>query len=644
MTFEELGLKSEVLKSLKELGFEAPTPIQQEAIPHLLGENSDFVGLAQTGTGKTAAFGLPLVSKVKENVKLPQGLVICPTRELCLQIAKDLQSYSNHLNISVQSVYGGTDIRKQMTDIKRGVTIIVATPGRLVDLINRKAVNLSEVEYVVLDEADEMLNMGFKEDIDSILSQTPDWKNVWLFSATMPKEVAQISKNYMENPLEVSIGHKNQSNENIEHIYFVVKERDRYAALKRLIDFNPNIYGLVFCRTRRETALVAEKLGKEGYSAEPLHGDLSQAQRDSVMNRFREKNLQILVATDVAARGIDVDNISHVINYNLPDEIENYTHRSGRTARAGKKGESLVLINTGEGYKIRQIEGKIRTTFVKGEIPEPKEICEAQLLKLVGKVIATEVKEDDIAEFLPPVMAEFENLTKEEVVKRFISAEFNRFLDYYERAGDLNAKAGRDRDSGRDGDRGNRRDRNDRNDRGDRGDRRERAPRKEDANKTRFFVNLGQRDGLNPGGLLRVVCDSTGLQSSNVGKIDILASYSFFEADNDLADKIIKEVNGTEYEGHKVNVEVTTKKPSGGGNAGRRPGGGGNRSFGGPRSGGAPRRDGGGSSHRGGGGPRRDSGSSPRRTGGGEGGSSRESGSREGGSREGGFENRRRRN
>lgn len=588
MTFEELGLKSEVLKSLKELGFEAPTPIQQEAIPHLLGENSDFVGLAQTGTGKTAAFGLPLVSKVKENVKIPQGLVICPTRELCLQIAKDLQSYSNHLNINVLSVYGGTDIRKQMTDIKKGVTIIVATPGRLVDLINRKAVNLNEVEYVVLDEADEMLNMGFKEDIDAILNQTPDWKNVWLFSATMPKEVAQISKNYMEDPLEVSIGHKNQSNENIEHIYFVVKERDRYAALKRLIDFNPNIYGLVFCRTRRETALVAEKLGKEGYSAEPLHGDLSQAQRDSVMNRFREQAIQILVATDVAARGIDVDNITHVINYNLPDEIENYTHRSGRTARAGRKGESLVLINTGEGYKIRQIEGKIRTTFVKGEIPEPKEICEAQLLKLVSKVIATEVKEDDIAEFLPPVMAEFENLTKEEVVKRFISAEFNRFLDYYERAGDLNAKAGRDRDSGRDGDRGNRRDRGDRN---DRGDRRERAPRREDANKTRFFVNLGQRDGLNPGGLLRVVCDSTGLKSNNVGKIDILASYSFFEADNDLVDKIIKEVNGTEYEGHKVSVEVTNKKPSGGGNAGRRSGG--NRNFGG-----SPRRSGGASPRR----------------------------------------------
>ena len=607
MTFEELGLKSEVLKSLKELGFEAPTPIQEKAIPHLLGENSDFVGLAQTGTGKTAAFGLPLVSKVKENVKIPQGLVICPTRELCLQITKDLQSYSTHLKINIVSVYGGTDIKRQMTDVKRGATIIVATPGRLVDLVNRKAIVLQEVEYVVLDEADEMLNMGFKEDIDAILNQTPDWKNVWLFSATMPKEVAFIAKKYMEDPLEVSIGHKNQSNENIDHIYFVVKERDRYAALKRLIDFNPNIYGLVFCRTRIETAAVADKLGKEGYSAEPLHGDLSQAQRDSVMGRFRTRSIQILVATDVAARGIDVDDITHVINYNLPDEIENYTHRSGRTARAGKKGESLVLINTREGYKIKQIEGKIRTTFVKGDIPEPKEICEAQLLKLVNKIIATEVKEEDIAEFLPPVMQAFEGLTKEEVITKFISAEFNRFIDYYSRAGDLNASAGSDRED----DRGNRRGRSDRSDRSDRGGSRDRAPRRDDANKTRFFVSLGQRDGLNPGGLLRVVCDSTGLKSDSVGKIDILASYSFFEADNELADKIIKGVNGAEYEGHKVNVEVTTKKPSGGGGArrpsGHRGGGGGDRSGGGNRrSGGAPRRDADSS-------PRRDGGNRRRR-------------------------------
>ncbi|MFK7784501.1 MAG: DEAD/DEAH box helicase [Crocinitomicaceae bacterium] len=561
MTFEELGLKSEVLKSLEELGFTTPTPIQQEAIPHLLGEESDFVGLAQTGTGKTAAFGLPLVNRIDTSMKIPQGLIICPTRELCLQIAKDLKTFSKHLKTNVVAVYGGTDIRAQMKEIKRGANIIVATPGRLCDLIKRKAITLGEVETVVLDEADEMLNMGFKEDIDAILKQTPTYKNVWLFSATMPKEVASIAKNYMENPLEVSIGHKNQTNENIDHIYFMVKERDRYRALKRLIDFNPNIYGLVFCRTRRETAEVAEKLGKEGYSAEPLHGDLSQAQRDRVMGRFRAKSIQLLVATDVAARGIDVDDITHVINYNLPDEIENYTHRSGRTARAGKHGESLVLINTRESNKIRIIEKKIRTTFVEGSIPNAKEICEIQLMKLIDNVANTAVREDDIEEFMPLIMSEFEELSKEEIVKRFVSAEFNRFIEYYERAGDLNASAdkggredkfgrggrGRDRDGGRDRGRGNR----------------------NDENKTRFFVNLGKKDGLNPGGLLRVACDSTGLQSSSFGRIDILSSYSFFEVDNNLAEKILQDVNGADYEGHTMNVEITKSKSGGGGGGGR---------------------------------------------------------------------------
>lgn len=570
MTFEELGLKSEVLKSIKEMGFEAPTPIQQKAIPHLLGDESDFVGLAQTGTGKTAAFGLPLISKVEILSKNPQGLVICPTRELCLQITKDLENFSKHLSINIVAVYGGTDIRRQMSDIKRGAGIIVATPGRLVDLINRKAISLSEVEYVVLDEADEMLNMGFKEDIDIILKQTPDWKNVWLFSATMPKEVAQIAKNYMENPLEVAIGHKNQSNENIEHIFFSIKERDRYDALKRLIDFNPEIYGLIFCRTRRETADVAEKLGKEGYSAEPLHGDLSQAQRDNVMRRFRDKSIQILVATDVAARGIDVDNITHVINYNLPDDIENYTHRSGRTARAGRKGESLVLINTRELHKIKAIERQIRTSFVEGKVPNPKEICEIQLMKLVDKVIATEVKEQDINEFVPLIMREFDALSKEEIIKKFVSAEFNRFIEYYDRASDLNAAAGSHRDKD------------------DRGERKERGLRRNDANKTRFFVNLGKRDGLNPGGLLRVVCDSTGLRSDSIGRIDILASFSFFEADNTLAEKIVSQVNGADYEGHTVSIEVTKAKKEGDRNGSRQRSRGGN--FGGGRNNGERRR------------------------------------------------------
>jgi ATP-dependent RNA helicase DeaD len=564
MTFEELGLKSGVLKSLKTLGFETPTPIQQEAIPHLLKEESDFVGLAQTGTGKTAAFGLPLVSKVEEGRKKPQGLVICPTRELCLQISKDIQNYSKFLDVKTVAVYGGADIKRQIQDIKKGAQIIVATPGRLVDLTKRKAINLREIDWVVLDEADEMLNMGFKEELDHILNETPLERNVWLFSATMPKEVAQIAKNYMEQPLEVSIGHKNQTNENIEHIYFTVADRDRYSAVKRLIDFNPNIYGLIFCRTRRETAAVAEKLGKEGYSAEPLHGDLSQAQRDNVMRRFRTKTIQILVATDVAARGIDVDDITHVINYNLPDEIENYTHRSGRTARAGKHGESMVLVTPRESYKIKAIEKKIRTSFKKGSIPNAKEICEIQLMKLVDKVITTEVKEDDIAEFLPLVMKEFDGFSTEEVIKKFVSTEFNRFIEYYERSSDLNAKEGK----GRDRDRGERRDRGSRN----------------DENKTRFFVNLGKRDGLNPGGLLRVVCDSTGLKSDKIGRIDILSSFSFFEADNELANDIIKKVNGADYEGNSVSVEITKKK-SGGGNKG-----GGRRKFDNKSRGGAGHR------------------------------------------------------
>ncbi len=615
MRFEELGLKSEVLKSLENMGFETPTPIQEKAIPHLMLEESDFVGLAQTGTGKTAAFGLPLVCKVNENSKTPQGLVICPTRELCIQITKDLQNYAKNLKVNIVSVYGGTDIKRQISDIRRGAAIIVATPGRLVDLTKRKAIDLQNIEWVVLDEADEMLNMGFKEDIDLILERTPEWRNVWLFSATMPKEVAAIAKNYMQDPLEVAIGHKNQTNENIEHIYFVVKERDRYAGVKRIIDSNPNIYGLVFCRTRRETAAVAEKLVKEGYSAAPLHGDLSQAQRDSVMKSFRTKSIQILVATDVAARGIDVDDITHVINYNLPDEVENYTHRSGRTARAGKKGESIVLINTRESYKIKTIEKMIRTTFVKGSIPTSKEICEIQLLKLVNKVTGTVVKEDDIAEFLPSIMSEFEDLTKEEIVKKFISTEFNKFIEYYSKAGDLNAKAG-DRDGGgrdgggrgreRDRGRGRGRDRDERGS-GDRGRGRERRERRDDDSKTRFFVNLGGRDGLNPGGLLRVICDTTELSSDKIGRIDILDSFSFFDADKDLADKIIKEVNGADYEGHRVKVEVTKKRDGGGG---------------GSRSGGNRRTEGGrgsfsGERRSGGGGNRRSSGGGERRSSGG---------------------------
>jgi ATP-dependent RNA helicase DeaD len=563
MTFEELGLRSEVLKSLTELGFEAPTPIQEKAIPYLMQEDCDFVGLAQTGTGKTAAFGLPLINNIDTKARLPQGLIICPTRELCLQIAKDLNVFAKYLDCNITAVYGGTDIRKQITDIKKGTSIIVATPGRLVDLMNRKVIQLSQVRYVVLDEADEMLNMGFKEDIDAVLETTPIDKNVWLFSATMPAEVARIAKTYMHDPLEVSIGHKNQSNENIDHIYYMVKERDRYEAVKRLIDFNPSIYGLIFCRTKNETATVAEKLGREGYNAEPLHGDLTQAMRDRVMDRFRSKELQILVATDVAARGLDIDNITHVINYNLPDDIENYTHRSGRTARAGKKGESLVLINGREIGKIKAIERQMRTTFTVGEIPNAEEICEIQLMKLINKTIATEVKEDDIAKFMPQILEAFESLSKEDIIKRFVSTEFNRFINYYDRAGDLNAAARDDRSGERKG---------------------VKSDRAREEGKTRFFVSLGRRDGLNPGALLRIVCDATGLKSAAVGRIDLMTSYSFFEADQEHTEKILKNVNGTDFEGHQVSIEVTAQKEGG---SGRSEGGRGRGRFGGEsRSGG----------------------------------------------------------
>jgi ATP-dependent RNA helicase DeaD len=637
MTFKELGLRVEVLQSIEAMGFAEPTPIQQSAIPHLLNDQSDFVGLAQTGTGKTAAFGLPLIHKVTNRPTETQGLIIAPTRELCLQISKDLEAFAQFdKQIRVVAVYGGTDIRRQMTEIKRGATIVVATPGRLVDLINRRAINLQTVETVVLDEADEMLNMGFKEDIDAILDATPDTKNVWLFSATMPKEVAAIAKNYMTDPLEVAMGHKNQSNENIEHIYYTVKERDRYDALKRLIDASPEIFGLVFCRTRNETATVAEKLAKDGYSAEPLHGDLSQAMRDRVMDRFRERSIQLLVATDVAARGIDVDNITHVINYNLPDDIENYTHRSGRTARAGRQGKSLVLINARENYKIKAIERQIRMTFAAALIPEASEICGIQLNKLISKVKEIEVKENDIAPFLPAIMADFEELSKEEVIKKFISAEFNRFIEYYDRAGDLNVSGGReDRgDRGRDKndrfDRKDRFERSDRGERGDRGDRSDRAPR-DMGNRTRFFVSLGKRDGLNPGGLLRVICDATGIKSASVGRIDVMPNFSFFEADKGDEGAILSQVNGADYEGHKVMVEITQKKAeggerrSGGGGERRSFGGGERRSFGGDRerSGGGDRDRSGGDRRSGGGGFRSEGGASR----GGFGGARREGGS-----------------
>lgn len=530
-----MGLSNEILDAIKEIGFENPTPIQQQAIPHLLSDPSDLIGLASTGTGKTASFGLPLLNYTDVSSKDTQGLIICPTRELCIQIGNDLENFSKYMKgLKVAKVYGGTDIVKQIKQIEKGVHIIVATPGRLVDLIKRKKVKLGTVDTVILDEADEMLNMGFKEDIDTILDKTPADKCVWLFSATMPKEVARIAKNYMESPFEITVGGKNETNKNIEHHAYVVKDRDRYPALKRLLDYNPDIYGLVFCRTRRETAAVADKLMADGYSAEPLHGDLSQAQRDRVMQKFRENTLQILVATDVAARGIDVDDITHVIHYNLPEEVENYTHRSGRTARAGKKGISVAITGSREGRKLKSIEKIIKSEFEQKKLPSPKEICERQLLNLTNKVMKVDIDRDKIQDHLPAILDQLKDLSKEEVIERFISIEFNKFLAYYSNSRKLDADAKSSRESG------GRRDRN-------------------DENKNRFFVNLGSKDRLNQGALLRLICDNTNVNKGAIGRIDILKNFSFFDADKEETEQLLSRLQQIDFEGKKMNIEQTKK-------------------------------------------------------------------------------------
>jgi ATP-dependent RNA helicase DeaD len=554
LTFKELGLSQEVLKALEDLNFINPTPIQEQAIPHLLSDQSDFVGLAQTGTGKTAAFGLPMLSKINMNARVPEALILCPTRELCLQITKDIESYGKYLKPDgVVAVYGGADIRRQMKQIKDGASVIVATPGRLLDLIQRKALSLANVQIVVLDEADEMLNMGFKEDIDEILSKTPDTKDTWLFSATMPKEVAAIAKKFMDSPFEVSIGHKNQGNDNITHSFYVTKEKNRYEALKRLIDTNPEIFGLIFCRTRRETQEVAEKLAKENYNAEALHGDLSQAQRDRVMKLFRQRSLQLLVATDVAARGIDVDDISHVINYNLPDDIENYTHRSGRTARAGKTGHSLVIINPKEKHKIRSIEKQMRVEFKEGIIPNSEDILKNQMDATIQKIVETPVNEEELAKYMSDSLCILEAYDKDMIIKMFLSAELNRFMDYYRGSSNLNESASNDGGEGRA-----------KRNRGD-----------FDENTQRYFVSLGRQDGLNPGGLLRVICDETGLTSSDIGRIDIKDRFSFFETKPELSKAILDNQSNMEYEGKKMSIELTDKAPKS--DRGDRGGFGGNR-------------------------------------------------------------------
>lgn len=573
--FNELGIREDIVNAIAELGFTTPTPIQEGAIPVLLSGSNDFVGLAQTGTGKTAAFGLPLLELIDYKKNFPQALILCPTRELCLQISNDIKNYAKNLpNASVVAVYGGANIVNQLRDIKRGVQIVVATPGRMKDILNRKAIDFSQVSYVVLDEADEMLNMGFQEDIDEILSTTPKTKKTWLFSATMPREVRAIAQNYMTDPKELTMGTKNTGNINIEHEYYIVKARDKYAAFKRIVDYNPDIFGIVFCRTKIETQEIAESLVKDGYNADALHGDLSQQQRDKVMKRYRDRSLQLLIATDVAARGIDVNDVTHVINFSLPDEIENYTHRSGRTGRAGKTGISIAIINSKETHKIRQIEKVIGKQFTKAEVPTGFDVVEKQLFGLVHKVHNVEVNDQQIDQYLPRIMAEFADLSKEDIIKRFVSLEFNRFLDYYKGARDLNASAD-DRNS----------------ERGERGERSERGGRGTSAGFTRLFINLGAVDDFTRGDLLGYICNNTGITGRSVGKIDMKGVFSFFEVETEFVEKVTEAFKPIDFHGRDVRIEVSGDAGSSEGGERR---GGGERRSGGGGYGGGERRSGGG--------------------------------------------------
>jgi ATP-dependent RNA helicase DeaD len=539
--FEELGIDSKIVKAITELGFENPMPIQEQAIPVLLEGNRDMVGLAQTGTGKTAAFGLPMAHLVDFRKGETQGLILCPTRELCLQITKDLQSFTKYLpGANIVAIYGGASIDNQIRELKRGAQIIVATPGRMLDVIERKKVNLSTVRFAVLDEADEMLNMGFKEDINEILSNTPDTKNTWLFSATMPADVARIAKNFMSNPHEITVGSKNQGAKNIEHHYYVVHARDKYAALKRIADYNPDIFGIVFCRTKIETQQIAEQLIKDGYNADSLHGDLSQQQRDKVMARYRSRSLQMLVATDVAARGIDVDSVTHVINYNLPDDIENYTHRSGRTARAGKSGVSLIIINMKEVYKIRQIEKQIGKQFIASKVPTGYEVCEKQLFHLVKKVHDVEVNEKEIGSYLPKIYSMMEDISKEDLIKRFVSIEFNRFLEYYKKAPDLNTDVRHDREkSSKEG-------------------------RGAESRSNKLFINLGEMDGLDKNTLLQYISETSTLDQSNIGRIDVKSSFSFFEVDPGVLDIVVNAFKNQRFNSRNVRIEFSGNGQGGG--------------------------------------------------------------------------------
>ena len=544
-TFEELGVSPEIRKAIEEMGYESPMPVQEEVIPYLLGNGNDVVALAQTGTGKTAAFGLPLIQKIDVKQRVPQALILCPTRELCLQIAGDLTDYSKYItDLKILPVYGGSSIESQIRSLKQGVHIIVATPGRLIDLMERKVAHLETIKDVVMDEADEMLNMGFTDSINAILEKVPQDRNTLMFSATMSPDIARIAKTYLHDAKEITIGTKNEGSKNVNHIAYIVHAKDKYAALKRVVDFYPQIYGIIFCRTRKETQEIADKLIQDGYNADSLHGELSQAQRDLVMQKFRQRHLQLLVATDVAARGLDVNDLTHVINYGLPDDTESYTHRSGRTGRAGKTGISIAIVNLREKGRMREIERIINKKFTIGSLPSGKEICEQQLIKVIGDIEKVKVNEEEIESFLPGIYRKLEWLSKEDLVKRVVSMEFNRFLEYDKKAPEIEEpKAGGDK-------------RGDSKDRKSRGSDRQKKARKAEEGYERLFLNMGKTDGFYANQIIELINRNLKKERIQIGRIDLMQNFSFFEVAEEQAPMVIKALNKASVNGRKVSVEV----------------------------------------------------------------------------------------
>lgn len=542
-TFEELGVSPEIRKAIEELGYENPMPVQEEVIPYLLGNGNDVVALAQTGTGKTAAFGLPLIQKIDVKNCVPQALVLCPTRELCLQIAGDLTDYSKYItDLKILPVYGGSSIDSQIRSLKRGVHIIVATPGRLIDLMERKVAQLATIRDVVMDEADEMLNMGFTDSINAILENIPQDRNTLMFSATMSSEIARIAKTYLHEAKEITIGTKNEGSKNVNHVAYIVHAKDKYLALKRVVDFYPQIYGIVFCRTRKETQEIADKLIQDGYNADSLHGELSQAQRDLVMQKFRQRHLQLLVATDVAARGLDVNDLTHVINYGLPDDTESYTHRSGRTGRAGKTGISIAIINLREKGRMKEIEHIIKKKFEVSVLPSGQEICQQQLIKVIDDIEKVKVNEEEIETFLPSIYRKLDWLDKEDLIKRVVSLEFNRFLDYYKNAPEIEQpKANEKKSEAKESRKGDK----------------EKVGRKAEKGYTRLFLNLGKTDGFYTNQIIDLVNRNLRKERIQIGRIDLMQNFSFFEVIQEQAPQVLKALNKVVLSGgRKVCVEI----------------------------------------------------------------------------------------